>query len=184
MPALDISDIFLTFFLFSFCEIKKETVRFLGHFEKMDQIQFNNSSEDSNSPKSENTLDSLLNHLDNMLDSKLYSDFKIRVKDGAEIRDINVHKIVLSRVTYFKTIFNNENFMESKENQMKIDDFQYAVVMEMLRFIYTTKVHRLRMFAKDLLMAADKVKFDNILFFLTSRATQYFFIKSFSVWNR
>lgn len=124
-----------------------------------------NSSEDSNSPESKKENRNILNHYDSLLDSKLFSDFKIICYADHTAKEIYVHKIVLSRIQYFKNLFVSECYRENNENQMTLDDFSYNVVKEMLRFIYTGSVQQLSTLASDLLMAANKVIYYNIICF-------------------
>lgn len=124
-----------------------------------------NSSEDSNSPESKKSHRNLLNYYDSLLDTKLFSDFKIICTADHTAKEIYVHKVVLSRIQYFKNLFASEYYRENKENQMTIDDFSYNVVKEMIRFIYTTSVQQLPTLARDLLMAANKVIYYNIICF-------------------
>lgn len=120
-------------------------------------LQAYNSSEDSNSPESKKSNRDLLNYYDSLLDSKMFSDFKIICNADHTAKEIYVHKMFLSRIQYFKNLFASEYYKENIENQMKIDDFSYNVVKEMIRFIYTANVHQLPTLATDLLIAANKV---------------------------
>lgn len=49
--------------------------------------------------------------------------------------------------------------IENQRNRVNIDDLDYGVAREMLRFIYTAKVRNLTNLADRLLEAADKVQF-------------------------
>jgi hypothetical protein len=60
------------------------------------------------------------------------------------------------RSIVFKAMFSNE-MKESATNKVKIDDFDFKTVQELLRFIYCEKVEDLKEVALNLLQAADKV---------------------------
>lgn len=48
---------------------------------------------------------------------------------------------------------------ESNQSIIRIDDFDYDVVMQMLEYVYTSKVPKLYEMADQLLTIAEKVKY-------------------------
>lgn len=69
--------------------------------------------------------------------------------------------LYLARSTVFAAMFSHQ-MQESKENYIKIADFNGNVVEEMLRFIYTGKAPNLHELNEDLLVAADKYALDRL----------------------
>ncbi|KAJ8683279.1 hypothetical protein QAD02_019071 [Eretmocerus hayati] len=51
---------------------------------------------------------------------------------------------------------------ESRDNLIKIEDFEFEVILELIRFIYTGQVHNIERIAKKLLIAADKYDIDDL----------------------
>jgi hypothetical protein len=51
----------------------------------------------------------------------------------------------------------SHGMIESATNKVRIDDFDFKTVQELLRFIYCEKVEDLKEVALNLLQAADKV---------------------------
>lgn len=117
------------------------------------------STDDSNSPEAKQTIQNLTANYESLLNSGLFSDFKITVKypEGSEPKIISAHKIILGKISYFKAIFNNEQYKENEKNELIITDFEYGAILEMLRFIYSAKVNQLPEYAVDLLRASEKV---------------------------
>ena len=67
------------------------------------------------------------------------SDMIIKASDGIEFK---VHKAILtSRSEYFKSMFDHDNVLESKQNLIEITDFKSNVVHEMLCYLYANEVH-------------------------------------------
>ncbi|KAJ8683277.1 hypothetical protein QAD02_019069 [Eretmocerus hayati] len=86
------------------------------------------------------------------LNNKDYSDVKI-VASG---KTIYAHKVVLiSGNEVFASILNHD-CQESRENIIKIEDIEYNVMLELMRFIYTGQVRNIEKVVKKLLIAADK----------------------------
>lgn len=58
-------------------------------------------------------------------------------------------------------MFSND-LEESKMNRVEIPDFDYDIILEMLRFMYAGRVRQLDTFAAQLLAAADKYQLDKL----------------------
>ncbi len=100
-------------------------------------------------PKSE-----IIEDLQQLLESKKFSDFSIRVAG----RDIEVHKnILFSRSSVFGAMLSHDT-VETSSNVCEIKDFDYETIYEIVRFIYCGHVEKLREMALKLLPAADKVR--------------------------
>ncbi|KAL9923992.1 protein roadkill-like [Glossina fuscipes fuscipes] len=96
--------------------------------------------------------------LGKLFDSEKYSDVTVVVGD----RSFRVHKAVLAaRSDVFAAMFEHET-IECKLNRVTINDIDPEVVIEMLRFIYTSEAPNLDRMADDLLAAADKYALDNL----------------------
>lgn len=155
----------------------------------MDLIRQYPSSDVSGSPESMTKkfdihLSSLLTYLDDLLESGLDSDLKILCTMGGETKEINVHKLILSRIPHFKIMLEGK-FAESQENQIIISDFEYDVIKEMIRYIYTTNVDNIRNLANKLLVAAEKVMICNIICLTSILSKQiYFYSFLYKVWHR
>lgn len=134
-------------------------------FEILSQVDMDNTRREyesiyeSHSPEAKQIIENLKANYENILNSGIFSDFKIIVKypEDSEPKIISAHKAVLNHISYFKTIFNNEQYKENENSQLIIIDFEYAVIFEMLRFIYSAKVYHLHLYAVDLLRASEKV---------------------------
>lgn len=91
----------------------------------------------------------------NLLESQLYTDFTIKV--GAQ--SIGVHRaIIATRSAVLAAMFTSD-MSEQCKNVQEIPDFEFDVVLEMLKFIYTgcsKAVSSSESFAWDLLRCADK----------------------------
>ncbi|KAJ8675313.1 hypothetical protein QAD02_011099 [Eretmocerus hayati] len=95
-------------------------------------------------------LDKFCKHGKHFNDQK-FSDVKIIVKD----KTIHAHKLLLSDYDVFVAMFEHD-MREKKENVIHIEDFEFEVILELIRFIYTGKVHNIGRIVQDLLIAADK----------------------------
>lgn len=63
---------------------------------------------------------------------------------------------MLARSAVFKAMFEH-NLTEQQQNRVIIEDIDYDVVKEMLRFMYTATAPNLTPLVDGLLIAADKV---------------------------
>lgn len=88
-----------------------------------------------------------------MFERKMFSDFTIQV-DG---HSIPVHKNILYYRNKFFAALLSHTCLETSENILKIDDFSFEVINELLRFIYCGEVKNLEEDVMELLPAADKV---------------------------
>lgn len=88
-----------------------------------------------------------------ILNNGNFSDMTF-VISGKELR---AHKAFIgARSPVFAAMFSNE-CKESKENKVIISDVSFEVFKEMLQFIYTNQVKQIDKYAKELLIASDKV---------------------------
>ncbi|XP_075154155.1 speckle-type POZ protein-like [Haematobia irritans] len=82
-----------------------------------------------------------------------FSDVTVRVQG----KSYPAHKAILSlRSDVFAAMLDHDSMLENTSNQIVIEDFDYRVIQEMLRFIYTNKAPNIDEMASDLLAAADK----------------------------
>ncbi|KAJ8675308.1 hypothetical protein QAD02_011094 [Eretmocerus hayati] len=101
-------------------------------------------------PEFLNFLPKPCNHEEYVNNEKL-SDVKIIMKG----KTIHAHKILMSTYRVFAAMFEH-NMKESTQNIIDVDDIEFDVMLELIRFIYTGKIHGMEMIAQDLLIAADK----------------------------
>lgn len=95
----------------------------------------------------------LSSHYEKMFNNKSFSDFQIVTSDGKEI---NVHKNILSiRSPVFEAMITS-TMKEGTEKKVVIDDIEGRTLMELIRYVYSGKVHEIDSIATELLYAADK----------------------------
>lgn len=89
--------------------------------------------------------------------ASLYGDDSLAdITFVADEKEIMVHKAILSaRSCVFAAMF-KDKFQEQIDKKVLIRDMSFAVLLELLRFIYTGEVENLGEIAPDLLPAADK----------------------------
>lgn len=87
------------------------------------------------------------------------SDCKIIVGD----RTIPAHKFVLTEFPYFKKKFRTQsNFKVEERDQINIPNYEYAIVYEMIKFMYSFKVNISTENVEYLLKISDEVwKFES-----------------------
>ncbi|XP_030555022.1 protein roadkill-like [Drosophila novamexicana] len=101
----------------------------------------------------------LAEDMGNLFDSKKFSDVAIVASNG---REIMAHKSILSaRSDVFSAMFKHKT-VENEENRVVIGDLNHDIVKEMLKYMYTGKSAHLDVFAKDLLVAADKYALEKL----------------------
>ncbi|RZF37282.1 hypothetical protein LSTR_LSTR005614 [Laodelphax striatellus] len=100
----------------------------------------------------------LSDDMDHLLQIESFTDLTLSV-DG---HNLKAHKAILAaRSPVFAAMF--EHDMEEKQkNTVVIQDIEYHVFKEVIRFIYTGKVQNLDSMADDLLAAADKYALDRL----------------------
>ena len=92
----------------------------------------------------------LLDVLQNLFEDPKHTDAQIVVGE----KTFHVHKAILvSRSSWFKAAFEG-GMQEQQENKVTVLNYDYKVVQEMLRFIYTGKVKGVKNFVDRLLDAA------------------------------
>lgn len=88
-----------------------------------------------------------------MFEEGKLADIKIKPAKGKEI---SASKFVLSRSPVFDAMLNRHDTKEAQEGVIKINDVSHGVLVEMLRYMYTDEVPKLKQMALDLLVAANK----------------------------
>ncbi|KAJ8676290.1 hypothetical protein QAD02_012077 [Eretmocerus hayati] len=92
--------------------------------------------------------------LESFLNNDKYSDVKIHTR----YQVIHAHRIILSSGNDFFAGLLHEDSVDS----IHCEDFEYEVMMDVIRFIYIGKVYDLETKAKELFVAADKYKVRNL----------------------
>ena len=96
--------------------------------------------------------------LDKLFTSPKFNDVNFILHN----KKIPAHKGVLATCSaVFEAMFSND-MMEKESNEVKIDDVDEVVFVEMLRFIYTGKVQNPNVLAADLLSVADKYDLEHL----------------------
>lgn len=115
----------------------------------------------------------LAKEMKNSFDSRKFTDLTLQIGR----RTLEVHKFMLigmtllikwrfleslifhlpARSQVFASILEVE-MLESKENVLYITDFDFDVMQEIVRYIYTDQVENIENIAPSLLLAADKVR--------------------------
>lgn len=93
-----------------------------------------------------------------LLQSEKYTDVVINVNN----REIKAHKFMLaSQSTVFEAMLDSE-MAEKQQNRITIVDVEEEVIEQMLLYVYTTKVPKLKSMAERLLIVADKYAMDGL----------------------
>lgn len=71
-------------------------------------------------------------------------------------KKIKAHNFVLSRSKVFDAMLNVHNTEEAQTKTIKITDFDYDVLVEMIRYMYTDEIPKIKEMACQLLLAANK----------------------------
>ena len=100
----------------------------------------------------------LVDHLQNLFEDPKYTDAIIVVGE----KSFHVHKAILvSRSLWFKAAFEG-GMKEQQENKVTISNYDYEVMREVLRFIYTGQVKGVINFMDKLLDAAVFYQLDKL----------------------
>ncbi|KAJ8680753.1 hypothetical protein QAD02_016540 [Eretmocerus hayati] len=95
-----------------------------------------------------------LHSYEKYLNNKAFSDVEIIVQGKV----IHAHKMILiSENEVFAGILPHD-LKESKKNMVNVDDVEFDVMLELIRFIYVGKVNNIESMAQKLLKAADKYR--------------------------
>ena len=86
-----------------------------------------------------------------------FADVVLIVKGTKEFK---AHKAILSARSPVLAAMFEHDCAESRQNRVEIPDVEVEVFEEMLRFLYTNRVHLLEQYAAELYLAADKVSSD------------------------
>lgn len=93
-----------------------------------------------------------------LFESELDADIKIITKT----KSFHAHKIILKRSSVLKAMLSID-MKEAKEGIILINDIEYDVLYEMVRYLYYDEVKRMDELALDLLVAADKYDIPKLL---------------------
>jgi hypothetical protein len=94
-----------------------------------------------------------LDDMAKFFDSDIYSDITIVASDGKEIR---AHRsIIATRSPVFERKHLSQ-MLESRTNQILVDDIDHQTMYEVLRYLYTRKVQNVETLASNLMYAAEK----------------------------
>lgn len=74
----------------------------------------------------------------------------------AEGKEIKAHNFILSRSSVFNAMLNTHDTKEAREKVIKIEDIEYGVLVEMLRYMYTDQIPKMKEMACGLLVTANK----------------------------
>lgn len=92
-------------------------------------------------------------YLSNAFDTGKLVDTTIKTADGNEIK---ANKFILSRSPVFDAMLNRHDTKEAQESLIEITDINYEVLKEMIRYMYSDEILKLKEMALDLMIAANK----------------------------
>ncbi|OXU28861.1 hypothetical protein TSAR_009154 [Trichomalopsis sarcophagae] len=99
-----------------------------------------------------------LEELEQLIGETNYSDVELCV----EGKTIRAHKCILAlKSPVFAAMFQTE-MKEKCENKVQIQDIEYSVFTEMLRYVYSCQVTDIKTMAVELLAAADRYSIDGL----------------------
>lgn len=99
------------------------------------------------------TYSSSINHLREMYETEKLADVTIVACDNKKIKS---HKFVLSRSRVFDAMLNVHDTKEAQDGVIEISDIDHDVLTEMLRYMYTDEIPKIKEMACKLLIAANK----------------------------
>jgi hypothetical protein len=97
--------------------------------------------------------DSIATYLSDVFETNQFADITIKTKDGKEIKAL---KFILSRSPVFNAMLNLHDTKEAQNGVIKIEDIEHEVLLEMIRYMYTDQVPKLKELALELMIAANK----------------------------
>lgn len=112
-----------------------------------------------------------------MFTSEKLVDVTIKTKDG---REIKAHNFILSRLEHFDKMMNVHKMKESREEVIHIEDFDYDLVKEMIRYLYCDEIPKIKEMALDLLVAGDKYNIQGLVDDCTDHLMQNFTLENFA----
>jgi hypothetical protein len=89
----------------------------------------------------------------NLFDADKFADITIKTADGKEIK---ASKNILSRSPVFDAMLNSHDMKEAQEGVIEINDIDHDDMSEMIRYMYTDQVPKLKEIAVGLMIAANK----------------------------
>lgn len=92
------------------------------------------------------------------MDEELFTDFKIETSTNQVIK---VHRCILAASSPFFYAMLATKMKENESNVAKLTE-EYAVIKEVMRFIYTGEVEDLSTMANELVFAAEKYQLDDL----------------------
>ncbi|XP_062553077.1 speckle-type POZ protein-like [Armigeres subalbatus] len=99
-----------------------------------------------------NLKEKLFPNLLNIQKENKYTDITVMVDD----KPIKAHKIILAMQSPVFDAMLSSKMQESRNNQIKIDDFDHKVVNELIAYMYSDLTPNLEKLAQPLFRAADK----------------------------
>lgn len=104
----------------------------------------------------------LASDFERIFNSDRHADFKIICRNDKEVKEIKVHKIILSARSPVFSAMLEEHTEEAQNNQVTYDDIDYDVMREMLFFMYSGHCPMLSQMALDLLAVADRFQLNGL----------------------
>lgn len=98
-----------------------------------------------------------------MLASGKLADITIKTTDGNGKGEIKASRFFLSRSPVFDAMLNDHDSMEAQQGVILIEDIKHEVMVEMIRYMYTDEIPKMKEMAFDLLLAADKYKLRGLI---------------------
>ncbi|KAG4070906.1 hypothetical protein HA402_011132 [Bradysia odoriphaga] len=109
-------------------------------------------SDDSNSPDVKAFRKLVCENFSSLFGNNQFTDLRIIVDN----KTIKVHKICLiCHSPVFKTMLSTD-WEESSTNEIRINDFNYETVMQMIEFMYTSKASKLAEMPESILEISQK----------------------------
>ncbi|KAL9888051.1 protein roadkill-like isoform 1-T1 [Glossina fuscipes fuscipes] len=125
---------------------------------EIDEMDFVNTSGQSKIMQRKVTDTKLSKDLGNLLENGKFSDVTLVVCN----LEVKAHKNILAaRSDVFAAMFEH-NMEESKLNRVLIEDIDYNVLNEMLKFVYTGRAPNIDKMAHELLVVANKYAMENL----------------------
>jgi hypothetical protein len=106
------------------------------------------------------------------------ADIKIKTADGKEIE---ANKFILTRSPVFDAMLNSHDTKEAQEGVIEITDIGHEVMVEMVRYMYSDEIPKLKEIALELIVAGNKYDLpglvDKIEYYLKHNITAENFVQ-------
>lgn len=96
---------------------------------------------------------SIASYLSDLFVSSKFADITIKAADGSELK---ASKLVLSRSPVFDAMLNQHDTKEAQDGVIEISDIDHEVLKELIHYMYSDEIPKLKDIALDLLIAANK----------------------------